>query len=78
MALGAILAIALLAAPLGGCNNGSASSIKPPAFVRTEIVRPHDHQRSVTQTGEVQARYRADLSFRVSGRVIEQIGRAHV
>jgi len=72
MALGATLAIALLAAPLGGCNNGSASSIKPVAFVRTEIVRPHDHQRSVTQTGEVQARYRADLSFRVSGRVIER------
>ena len=72
MALGATLAIALLAAPLGGCNNGSASSNKPVAFVRTEIVRPHDHQRSVTQTGEVQARYRADLSFRVSGRVIER------
>jgi membrane fusion protein, multidrug efflux system len=72
MALGATLAIALLAAPLGGCNNGSASSNKPVAFVRTEIVRPRDHQRSVTQTGEVQARYRADLSFRVSGRVIER------
>ena len=72
MALGVTLAIALLAAPLGGCNNGSASSNKPVAFVRTEIVRPRDHQRSVTQTGEVQARYRADLSFRVSGRVIER------
>ena len=72
LGLGATLAIALLAAPLGGCNNGSASSIKPVAFVRTEIVRPRDHQRSVTQTGEVQARYRADLSFRVSGRVIER------
>lgn len=72
MGLGATLAIALLAAPLGGCNNGSASSNKPVAFVRTEIVRPRDHQRSVTQTGEVQARYRADLSFRVSGRVIER------
>lgn len=72
MGLGATLAIALLAAPLAGCNNGSAGSNKPVAFVRTEIVRPRDHQRSVTQTGEVQARYRADLSFRVSGRVIER------
>lgn len=72
MGLGATLAIALLAAPLAGCNNGSARSNKPVAFVRTEIVRPRDHQRSVTQTGEVQARYRADLSFRVSGRVIER------
>jgi RND family efflux transporter MFP subunit len=71
--LGATLAIALLAALLGGCDNGSGSSIKPEAFVRTEIVRPHDRQASVTQTGEFQARYRADLSFRVSGRVIERL-----
>jgi len=72
MGPGATLAIALLAALLGGCNNGSASSNKPVAFVRTEIVRPHDRQASVTQTGEVQARYRADLSFRISGRVTER------
>jgi RND family efflux transporter MFP subunit len=40
--------------------------------VRTEIARPHNHQGSVTLTGEVLARYTADLSFRVSGRVIER------
>jgi RND family efflux transporter MFP subunit len=39
-------------------------------MVRTEIVQPHDRQASVTLTGEVQARFRADLSFRVSGRVL--------
>jgi RND family efflux transporter MFP subunit len=72
MGLRATLAIALLAAALGGCDNGSGSSIKPAVFVRTEIVRPHDRQASVTQTGEVQARYRADLSFRISGRVTER------
>ena len=43
---------------------------KPAAFVSTKIVQPQDRQASVTLTGEVQARFRADLSFRVSGRVI--------
>src|SRR6185295_11710101 len=40
------------------------------AIVRTEIVQPRDRQASVTLTGEIQARFRADLSFRVSGRVL--------
>ena len=34
------------------------------------MVQLRDGQASVTLTGEVQARFRADLSFRVSGRVI--------
>ena len=33
-------------------------------------MQPRDRQASVTLTGEVQARFRADLSFRVSGRVL--------
>ena len=33
-------------------------------------MQPRDRQTSVTLTGEVQARFRADLSFRVSGRVL--------
>ena len=41
--------------------------------MRTEIVEPRDGQASLTLTGEVQARYRADLSFRVSGRVFERL-----
>ena len=40
--------------------------------MRTEIVQLRDRQASVTLTGEVQARFRADLSFRVSGRVVER------
>ena len=71
--ISATLAVALLAAPLSACNDRSATSIKRAAFVRTEIVRPHDRQSSVTLTGEVQARFRADLSFRVSGRVLERL-----
>ena len=43
------------------------------AFVRTEIVQPRDGQASLTLTGEVQARFSADLSFRVSGRVLARL-----
>ena len=42
-------------------------------YVRTEIVQPRVRQGSVTLTGEVQARFSADLSFRVSGRVRERL-----
>src|SRR5512135_149783 len=71
--LNAALAVALLAGPFSACNDRSASSIKRAVFVRTEIVQPRDRQTSVTLTGEIQARFHADLSFRVSGRVIERL-----
>jgi RND family efflux transporter MFP subunit len=64
------LALALVAAALGGCDDHAASPSARAAVVRTEIVQPRDRQSSLTLTGEVQARFRADLSFRVSGRVL--------
>jgi RND family efflux transporter MFP subunit len=64
------LAIALVAGALGGCNDHDTILPARAAFVRTEIVQPRDRQSSITLTGEVQARSRADLSFRVSGRVL--------
>ena len=64
------LALALVAAALSGCNDHAAAPSPRAAFVRTEIVQPKDRQPSITLTGEVQARFRADLSFRVSGRVL--------
>ncbi len=67
--LSAALGVALMAATLGGCDDHAAATKAAP-FVRTEIVKPSDRQTSITLTGEVQARYRADLAFRVSGRVI--------
>jgi membrane fusion protein, multidrug efflux system len=39
-------------------------------LVHTELVQLRDGQAAVTLTGEVQARFNADLSFRVSGRVL--------
>ena len=71
--MNAALAVALLATPLGACNDRSTNPVERAAFVRTEIVQPQDGQASLTLTGEVQARNRADLSFRVSGRVIARL-----
>jgi membrane fusion protein, multidrug efflux system len=71
--MNAALAVALLATPLGACNDHSTNPVERATFVRTEIVQPQDGQASLTLTGEVQARNRADLSFRVSGRVIARL-----
>ena len=71
--MNAALALALLATPLGACNDHSTAPVERAAFVRTEIVQPRDGQASLTLTGEVQARFSADLSFRVSGRVIARL-----
>ena len=65
-----IPAVALIAIALSGCNDHAAAPVTRAAIVRTEIVQPRDRQASVTLTGEIQARFRADLSFRVSGRVL--------
>ena len=65
-----LLAAALAAIALSGCNDRGAAPVTRAAIVRTEIVQPRERQASVTLSGEVQARFRADLSFRVSGRVL--------
>jgi membrane fusion protein, multidrug efflux system len=69
----AALVLGLVATQLSACNGGSAATVQRAKFVRTEIVRPWARQGSVTLTGEVQARFRADLSFRISGRVRERL-----
>jgi RND family efflux transporter MFP subunit len=64
-----VLAAAIVAIALSGCNDRATAPTTRTATVRTEVVQPRDRQASVTLTGEIQARFRADLSFRVSGRV---------
>jgi RND family efflux transporter MFP subunit len=58
---------------LSACNDRSATSVEHAAFVHTEIVQPRDGQGALALTGEIQARFRADLSFRVSGRVLARL-----
>lgn len=62
------LAVVGVAAVLAACTDHAPPAAKQPAFVSTKVVQPQDGQASVTLTGAVQARFRADLSFRVSGR----------
>ncbi len=64
---------AVVAIMLGGCSDHAATPTTKAAFVRTEIVQSRGMQSSVTLTGEVRARFQTDLSFRVSGRVIERM-----
>ena len=68
----AAIVVALLTTPLSACDDHSTST-KPAAFVRTETVDLLDRQAAVTLTGEVQARFSADLSFRVTGHVLERL-----
>lgn len=69
----AAVALALVATPLSACNEHSAAPVERPALVRTELVQPRHGQAAMTLTGEVQARFSADLSFRVSGRVLARL-----
>src|SRR5258705_8611461 len=71
--ISAAVALALLATPLGACNEHSAAPVERPALVRTALVQPRNGQAAMTLTGEVQARFSADLSFRVSGRVLARM-----
>lgn len=61
--------VLLVLTVLGGCDDPATKAVRPPASVRTEIVRFQDRQSSATLTGDVEARIQTDLSFRVSGRV---------
>src|SRR6476646_2591460 len=71
--MSATVALALLATPLGACNERSAAPVELPALVHTELMQPRQGQAAMTLTGEVQARFSADLSFRVSGRVLARL-----
>jgi membrane fusion protein, multidrug efflux system len=71
--LNSTIAISLLMTLLSACGDDSAGSVQRAAFVRTEIVQQRDRQTSVTLTGAIQARSSADLSFRVSGRVLARL-----
>src|SRR5271168_4933569 len=70
---GAFPCVLLAVTALGGCNDRAANSVKQPTLVRTETVQLQGRPSSATLTGEVQARFSAVLSFRVSGRVIARL-----
>jgi RND family efflux transporter MFP subunit len=67
-----VLGTGLLAVTLTACGDHSAAT-PPAALVRTVIAQAHERHPCLTLSGEVLARTRADLSFRVSGRVIARL-----
>ena len=60
-----------LAVSLSACVD-TKTAPRPPLFVKTQQVQPEDHVDSLELSGEIQARAQSDVSFRVSGRVIER------
>jgi membrane fusion protein, multidrug efflux system len=67
--LGLLLAIA---ACVGGCESKATIPPRPLLPVKAQTARFEDYSTRLSLTGEIQARNQADLSFRVSGRVIER------
>lgn len=67
--LGLFLATSLAVA---GCGDAHAPPEKPAPFVRTKVVAKVNYAPTTCLTGEVKARVQSNLSFRVSGRVIER------
>lgn len=72
---GALRALALalaFAASAAGCKDRGEAPPKTPLVVKTALVTASSRPIAVTLTGDVQARVLAELSFRISGRVIER------
>ena len=67
--LGQLLAAAVVS---GGCGNTSGGPQKQTARVHTQVVAKVAYAPTTCLTGEVKARIQTNLSFRVSGRIIER------
>ncbi len=67
----ALLASSLLS--LAACNPRDEAGKKEARRVETVVVKAEPVSDSVSSTGEIRARVQSDLSFRVSGRIIERL-----
>lgn len=67
-----LIGIGLACAYLAACED-KAEIAAPPQQVRAVRASASEYQPSAQITGEVKARIQSDLSFRVSGRVIERL-----
>lgn len=57
---------------LAGCGDQAAQPAKAPMPVLTRTIELSDYAPSIALTGEIRAQVQSDLSFRVSGRIIER------
>lgn len=67
-----ITLLALLAAALAGCSAEEQVPQKEARHVDTVVVKAVQVSEAISTTGEISARIQSDLSFRVSGRLIER------
>jgi membrane fusion protein, multidrug efflux system len=61
----------LLAALLAGCSNTSITEVPPRPVQTQSVVFAADHQRDV-YSGEIRARWEAEIGFRVGGKIVER------
>jgi RND family efflux transporter MFP subunit len=72
--LGPYACAAALVLALSGCGEEAKSRAHPPLNVVAQKVALESRERELVLSGEVRARVQTELSFRVSGRVIERKG----
>lgn len=65
--------LGLVALALAGCGGEQSETRKAPPLVRTATVQATPFAAAVTLTGTIAARIQSDLSFRVSGRIVERL-----
>src|SRR5208337_4374855 len=68
---GGLVALLGAASVLGGCN-ASEPPKREAGRVKVIAARPTDLAPVVSLTGEIKARFQNDLSFRVSGKIVER------
>ncbi|MBN8942199.1 MAG: efflux RND transporter periplasmic adaptor subunit [Rhizobiales bacterium] len=71
-AIGRLVLALGLGSAVGACQDRAVEPAKPAAQVKVEAVAFTDYSPAVSLTGEIRARFQADLSFRVSGRITER------
>lgn len=65
-------AFLLAVLPLAACGEAAAPAPKAPFAVVAQKAQPQSFDSDITLTGAVRARVQSELSFRISGRVIER------
>ena len=70
--LGAAIGVIVLIPALAGCKKEEKTAAPDIRPVRTVTVALSEAGETVSLTGEIQARYQADIGFRVNGKVIER------
>jgi len=68
----AAIAALILVSAASACHKEEKAATPDIRPVRTVTVEPSEGGETVSLTGEIQARYQADLGFRVNGKIIER------